>query len=324
VAYQDYDNATGGTWGIDLQRVGRGGLAGSDWGFAYPNQHATCPRLAGENGSCVIAFLRSDEAVVGAKPSGEGGMDVLTGRLDWNGASFWWNSSLWLHSSNPDPRAVLGGLAFDRATRSHYLLTYRSTNTENLYLRVLGHRGLNLGGDTVWNAPIGETTVGGAVTYDEDNAQFLVAYGANAPAIATARIDRYRHPTAAAPTTTGIGCGSGQLSWYGSQLIGDEGCGVRMDNVPAGALMTVFVALANTNTPLLGVPIVHSGCWLLVPNTGVDSLGSLPLAVGPVASWSFALPEWLDPMSLRFQGLHFDAGNTEVFTTQRLTVPLVK
>jgi hypothetical protein len=99
---------------------------------------------------------------------------------------------------------------------------------------------------------------------------------------------------------------------------------LRLSNLPAGAISTVLAGTATANVPLLGVPPVLNGCWLLVPNTGAGSLGFLSIAVGPTATWFLDLPEWLDPMTVHFQGIHFDAAGAAVLTTQRLSVPLVK
>ncbi len=51
---------------------------------------------------------------------------------------------------------------------------------------------------------------------------------------------------------------------------------------------------------------------------------SAPPTVGPSASWVLRLPTWLDTGTLYFQGVHFDATNSQIFTTQRLNVPIVK
>ncbi|HEX5051818.1 MAG TPA: hypothetical protein VFZ65_08610 [Planctomycetota bacterium] len=48
------------------------------------------------------------------------------------------------------------------------------------------------------------------------------------------------------------------------------------------------------------------------------------VALGPSASWALSLPGWLDPGTPYFQGVHFDATNSLICTTQRLNVPLVK
>lgn len=325
VAWQVISNGAGShpDWDLELCRVNRSAVVTAATNVDT-GQHDLAPRLAGVNDTQVLAWTRASTAVVGTRPIGANGEDLQTRRYDWDGTSFQWSNAGWYVSSNPDARVQLTGIDVDRTTRSHYLLTYRSTVTDNVYLASLGYRGHVVAPLTVWSAGIGENSVSGAVTYDEDAEQFVLGYGVNHAAVAYAHIDRYAHPTAAAITTTGIGCGTGQLSWIGSQLIGDEGVTVRLDNVAPGALMVVLLGTTTVNTALLGVPAVHNGCWLLVPNTGVGSLGFLPLGIGPAANWSLDLPEWLDPMTLRIQGFHFDGANTEVFTTQRLNVPIVK
>ena len=86
----------------------------------------------------------------------------------------------------------------------------------------------------------------------------------------------------------------------------------------------MIVGLAPFSQLITGVPAVHPGCWLNVPNTGPLHLATLPVRFGPSTLWQIDLPEFLDPMTLWFQGVHFDAAGTEVFTTDRLGVPIVK
>src|SRR5690606_16160989 len=149
-------------------------------------------------------------------------------------------------------------------------VTYRSSSSQRVHLTSLGYRGHPVANEMVIIPPAGETTISGAVAYDDDNDQFLIGYGRNLPAVAYAQIDRYRHPSSAPITRSGVGCGTGQLSWVGSQLIGDAGVGLRLDSVPAGSLMTVLIGVSTANLQVFGLSPVHSGCWLLVPTAGPD------------------------------------------------------
>ena len=94
--------------------------------------------------------------------------------------------------------------------------------------------------------------------------------------------------------------------------------------MPPGALATILVGTQPTNQLLTGQPPVQNGCWLLVPASGPGALATLPIGFGPSLSYDFDLPEWLGPLNLEFQGVHFDAATVEVLTTTRLSVPLIK
>ena len=69
-------------------------------------------------------------------------------------------------------------------------------------------------------------------------------------------------------------------------------------------------------------PAVTPGCRLLVDAFGPTYLATLPFQFGQQVTYTIALPEFLDPMTLYFQDWIFDGNTFE--GTQRLEVPLVK
>ena len=326
VAYQTINTPlwAGASWDIELRRVDRNGMVTAPYSVGAGSEHEMAPRLGGNNGTHVLTYVRSSVADVGAKPSGNVGHTLVGRRVDWNGASFSPPYGGTLLEVAPDARIVQTGIDLDRTTGSHYALTYRSTVTENVYLDVLGYRGYSLGETLVFDAVGNDASLGGAVAYDEDNERFLLGYSYNIPGLGLEQIVPYVHPGAPAPSTSGSGCGSGQLSWLGSQLIGDGSVSVRMTKAPAGAITTVLFATTTASLQLFGLPPVVDGCWLLVPTGGPDYLGFVDPQLGPNATWTFPLPESLSPFTLRLQGVHFNATNTQVLTTARLSVPLVR
>lgn len=326
VAYQSISTPVwaGSSWDVVVRRVDRNETVTAPYSIGSGVEHEMAPRLGGDNGSHVLVYVRSSVADAGAKPAGSVGHTVVSRRVDWNGASFSQPYPGMQLESAPDARLVLTGIDRDRTTGSHYALTYRSTVTENVYLEVLGYRGHALGETLVFDALGNDASLGGAVTYDEDNERFLLGYSYNIPGLGLEHVAPYIHPSAPAPVSSGIGCGTGQLSWLGSQWIGDGSVSVRMTNAPAGAIATVLFATSTASLQLFGLPPVVDGCWLLVPTAGPDYLGFVDPQFGPNATWTFPLPESLSSFTLRLQGVHFDATNTQVLTTARLSVPLVK
>jgi hypothetical protein len=244
-------------------------------------------------------------------------------RGSWNGGSYSLQGGF-INTTAPDARIDLTGLDVDRQT-GRFLLTYRSTVTEIVYYRLLGYNALTLHTGAAFDPPGSDASVSGAVAYDESAGQFVIAYGHDfAAGGAQVELVRYADTAAPAPALGGLACGTGELSWQGSQLIGGNDGVLAMDGVAPGALMTVIVATAPFSYLLNGLPPVVNGCWLLVPNVGPDFIGLLPVTLGPSATWPFPLPGQLDPMTAYFQGVHFDASNSVIYTTQRLAVPLVK
>lgn len=332
VAWQVIDSglvAGGGhpDWDVACRRVDRHGNVSTAQYSTQANDgfHQMAPRLAGYNSLHVVTWTTASVALLGNRPSTVIGATIQARRLEWNGAAFRTPYPTDLVQYNLDPRLELTGFDADRHTGSHYLLTFRSTVTDTVYARELGYRGHLLQSATVYNPAANEHTGFGAVAFDERSDAFVIAYSRAVPlGSSDVRLVRFAQPTAPLPATFGLACGSAQLHWQGSQILGSEHSAITVDGAPPGGLLAVAVALAPFSTPLLGIPGVHNGCWLLVPNTGPTFLGFLPLAIGPSASFELPLPEWLDPLTLHFQAFHFDAGNTELFTTSRLQVPLVK
>ncbi len=330
VAYQVIGNnpalSPHGDWNVMVRRVARNGTVGAPFPARF-NQfgiHDMAPRIAGFNDHIVVSSTRSTIAQAGVKPEGANGHEISAISGTWTAGSYQDSSGATLETS-PDARLLVTGFDIDRNTMDHYLLTLRSTVTDNVYYRVLGFHAAILRSGTVFQPAAGESSVSGAVTFDDDAGQFLIAYGRRfGGGSATTEVRRYAHPVAPAPTLSGLGCGSGQLQWQGTQLIGSEHSGLNMTNVPAGALMTAIIATAPFSALLVGIPPIVDGCWLLVPNVGPDHIGFFEPTVGPSASWVLRLPTWLDTGTLYFQGVHFDASNSQIFTTQRLNVPIVK
>lgn len=312
-------------WDIEMARISRNGVEAGHATFNVANTlHEMGPLVCGNGVDLWLAYTSANTSQAGGRPTTTTGRNLFVRRYTWNGSHFALAAPANVIESAPDVRIVLAGIDRDRTTSSHALVQYRSTTTQNVYWSLLGHEGDEVSSGTVWNSAAGESAVGGAVAYDHVADRFLLAHGRNLPAIAASHIDAWQHPGAPSPTTGGIGCSPATLSWIGTQWIGDSNCLLRLNNLPAGALSTVLVALGTANSPFLGVPPIQNGCWLLVPNTGPLSLGAMPLGFGPMAQWSWDLPSRLPPLTLHFQGVHFDAAMTTVQTTQRLSVPLVK
>ncbi|MCA8948558.1 MAG: hypothetical protein KDE27_03605 [Planctomycetes bacterium] len=330
VAYQICGNNpvlnTHTDWDVQMCRIDASGFVSPATTIGLQDDwHEMSPMVAGFNDTQYLAFTLTSEAVGGFKTANPAGMRIRTAVYQWSGSDFVPLYPYDDHVPNNDARSILTGFDFDSRTDSHAVMSFRSTVTQNLYARSLGYRGHALRQHTVY-APAGtDTTVSGGVAYDYANRQFYIAYGSDLGGGAgRVEIERFVHEPQIPPVTSGVGCSTAQIDWVGTTLIGDEGSAVRLTGLPSGALATVFVGLQPFSQLLTGTPFVEPGCWLLVPNTGPTSLGQLPIAFGPTASYAFDLPEWLDPMTLYFQGVHFNAAGNQVQTTQRLTVSIVK
>lgn len=332
VVYQAIDSglvpgSTYPAWVVLARRVDRNGNVTAPFTVAQaPAMHYMAPHISGFNGTAMVAYTTATAASVAAHPDEPNGHSIRAARLGWNGTTF-----SFPFAAHPfveyttDNRLLINGFDADRTTGEHYGISYRSTATENVYFASLGYSGAKLVEATVYQQSGTEYSGAGAVAYDEDAGNFVIAFERTTPGLTSqARLIRYAHPAAPAPSLAGLSCSTAQIGWQGSQLIGSENGRVVLTGLDPGAIGTVAIATAPFASPLLGVPGVANGCWLLVPNTGPDLLGFLPLGFGPQASWQFVLPEWLPSLTLHFQGFHFDGALSNVLTTQRLSVPFVK
>ncbi len=311
-------------WDVQLLRVSRSGAVGTPLTLGLANgQHEVGARLAGTDDGVLLACMRARPGDVGARPDDVNGHRIRTWPVRWNGTDFDLGPGD-AHYNESNPRLYLDGFDRDRFT-SLGLLSVRSTATQNIYLRLIGFNAMLVRTETLHTAAPNTSASAGAVASEPLSRGFVAGYGLTT-AVPGYRvwIDRYEHVATPTPGSGGLGCGTGTLSWAGEPLIGNADCRVRLFNVPPGALAAVLVAVAPFSQLLVGVPPVAPGCWLNVPNTGPTYLGTLPIGFGPNLSWPLALPEFLDPGDLFFQGVHFDAANATAYTTERLRVSLVK
>lgn len=305
-------------WDIEFRRVGRNASSGPVFSMFVGNGfHEMAPRLAGQDDDFFVACMRARPGDVGSRPAAENGHRVRTWPVHWHASGYAIGPGD-AHYNEADARLVLTGFDFDRRTGSHALFTLRSTVTNNVYLRLIGYTGAFLRAETVTTSQLG--TNAGAVAFHDGTDGFQLAY--NSTSHFAVFMNRYEHVAAGPLILGGVGCSPATLDWHGTQLIGDAGSEIRMIGGPAGALGTILVAFDFINQPI-GLPIVHPGCWLNVPSSGPSFLATMPIGFGDLA-YAIDLPEWLGPGTLFFQGVHFDAAATEVFTTQRLAVPFAK
>ena len=190
----------------------------------------------------------------------------------------------------------------------------------------VGFRGDELTSDTIETPVTGlGTSIGGSVTFEANGHEFLVGYGIDEPGVGSyARLRRKTYSPLIPVSATGLGCASTQIGWFGQRHIGNETCGVTFANAPLNSFTVVLIASGTEAVQLNGIDGVHDGCWLLVPIDGPGYFFMLDPILATGGQWSLPLPEDLPNMTLRFQGLTFDATLGEFFTTNRINVPVGK
>jgi hypothetical protein len=329
IAYQTYSSIVlNDDWDIAVRLINlTGGITAA---LAIDNaspDHKMAPLIEGGMTELLVAFTTSTLAQQPGKPAGINGHQLRVVRVDWSYVDPMGTEphGTVLLQSNNDPRLELAGLGWDRDTKSHWTLMFRSNATEVLYSRTVGYRGQELWAETVLNPSGSDVSVRGGVTFNGgSSAEYVLAYGVNGGANNYVTIDRYVYPAVTPWSVTGPACSTVSLFWGGPQLIGSQNIRLSVTGSPIGALHLLVMASAPASALLVGIPPVVSGCWLLVPNVGQDHLGIL-VGVGHAATWIFDLPETLSSATFYFQDFHTDTSGTfSLLSTGRLEVPLVR
>jgi hypothetical protein len=337
VVCQSYDNSVAGD---DWDLLGRlvsnaGAVSASPWSSSLGTTHKLGPVVDGRNGRFCVAFSTASPSI--GKNLDVVGTALCCERLDWAhgdaSPSVAGNYPAETLATNPFRILEATGIAHDGATRSHWAIAWRSSSTSpTLYATRVGYRGKPLqAADLV--AATGSMTPGyGAVLHNDQLDVTAIGFEmANSTAEVWSR--KFDLPVAVGNSLDLTNCSSAFLEWngvappnslfYREQRIGCEFSSVRSRNAPANSLHLMLVALAPANVPVSD-PILAANCSLLVPFTGPDYLGNMPLAVGNDVSWQLPLPETLPVLTLHFQDWVLDPTNNLLYGTRRLTVPLVK
>ncbi|MCR9247435.1 MAG: hypothetical protein NXI31_20585 [bacterium] len=328
---QAYNNTINGDdWDVYGKRVGSDGTVAlgsfySDF-HVQNDRHQLQPVVEGNDGRYAVLFAATPLALTPGKTASPLGHELWLERFKWNqGAAvpaIGGNRAPQLIATNANRRWQATGLGYDTRDDSHWVATYRSDVNQGLGWAYCTRVGFN-GAPTEPNVSVftsqSEYASVIACVYDNDHQDFLMAYGSSAP---TAPLfgRTLEYAAVASDSTSGQGCSNASISWIGNQQIGSEFNYLSIQNAtPVGHF--VVVALAPHDLPIVH-PDVTPGCRLLVDAFGPSYLATLPFQFGTQATYTVALPEWLDPMTLYFQDWLFDGNVLEA--SQRLAVPIVK
>ncbi|MCA8965108.1 MAG: hypothetical protein KDC48_09475, partial [Planctomycetes bacterium] len=317
-------------WDLIGKRVDNAGnVTLNSWysDLAYSGEHQLGPVVEGSAGRYAVAFTTTDIAATNYQTTLIAGKDLLVERFHWGhgNASPSGDRAPVVLRSNIDRRWEATGLAYDTNDDSHFVVGFRAVapGVPTAYYARVGYTGAATEGPTnsILYYTAGRSPSPVAVVYDNDHFTFEFAYGVddgnNMPV--------YGHTleyAAPAPwSRAGTGCSSATLSWTGNQQIGAEFNRVYVTGAAPAAGHFLLVSLATADLPVFD-PAVSPGCRLLVQAGGAGYLGMMSFQLGNAVSWTLALPEWLDPMTLHFQDWTFDGSSFQ--STERLSVPIVK
>ncbi|MCA8951480.1 MAG: hypothetical protein KDE27_18375 [Planctomycetes bacterium] len=304
-------------------------------GSADNDTHRLGPKVEGQRGRYLVAY--GDLRRLGVpKAAAQLGRSMVAERFDWpNGGAPVSQPPVVFHGPGMTQQMIIGDVAYDADTDSQW--TILDLDVIDSYIRVhrVGMTGNLLETGFVSFIPVGSTHNGlGGICYDDDGNHFPFAYGVPLDGAANAVFGRYLdYPAEAATMLGGPTCRPILPRWEGrdandnvipdnDQQIGNEFGHVVVEGTPAGTLHFLLLSTATANVGIFD-PSVGAGCRLLIDN-GAGFIGALPLAIGATADWNVPLPEFVPAFTLHTQDWFLDPTDGRIYSSYRLSVPLVK
>jgi len=329
VAYQTIStNVLGGDdWDVALKRVDpTGSVSPAMLIDNTSSSHKMAPMVEGRHTRYMVAFTSSTQAQLPGAPTDNVGHQVRAVRVDWPAGAAAGTEPFGTEvvASYGSARARLAGLAHDRNSLSHWALMHHSDFSQNLYFTTHGYQGEVVQSEVVISPSGSDTSGPGGLSFNEFADEFVIGYAVNG-ATNYVTMDRFAYPFVPPAFTSGIACSPAQLSWVGSQVIGNGYGYIRVTGAAQDSLHVMVMATAPASQILSGIPVIQNGCWLLVPNTGADHVGLFGLEIGANPVYPLPLPEFLSTDTYYFQDFHtIGNGNLTLISTPRLTLPIVK
>lgn len=332
VVYQRYP-ASGPTWSV------QGKLVSDDTNIIEPGytigdtqNHRVYPKVAGRRGRYLVTFPLMPFSRVNFKTPSIAGHSLMTQRVDWNtGGTPSVAPEVVVEGPFSNRRMLLGGVAYDSATQSHWALTSGSYRAVGGTGRTIGYRvgfnGAKLESMTLESAPTtSHQGYPGGIIFNDDAGEFVASWTMRSSTLGSATCARITYPSAQTPGVSGSSCSGATIAWSGSQQIGSEFSRVSLSAAAPNqfAWLVAGTSAINTNLAPQGMP----GCALLVPNTGAAHVGIWAAISNNsgAASIALPLPEYLSTLGVYFQWFYVQPGanSLDLVSTQRLRVDIVK
>lgn len=321
-------------WDYRGKLVSNAGIvAAGNVNSASLDEHEVGPLVDGRDGRYLVTYASVPSSVVA--PTDVRGVAIHAQRFYWpHGSSSQVGLSIQPQTLQQNPLRILetGGIAYHGSTKSHWTLAWRSSSTSPaLYAVRVGYSGSPLQAPELVATTTATTPGWPTVANDDDDDVTTIAFQRHQGTTGEVSARTWINPPVSGPTLSPGNCSTAFLQWltpagqsiFPAQWIGSELSQLRVTSAPANALHVMLVGTGTTNQPIVN-PNLIANCSLLVPLSGADHLGFLPIAVGSSAAWTIPLPEWLPAMTLHFQDWILDPADGLFRVSRRLSVPLAK
>ncbi|MBK8979282.1 MAG: hypothetical protein IPM29_25575 [Planctomycetes bacterium] len=314
VAWQTFAQLAG-RWTVSVTQVRPdGSVAGTTFSPTLPSGsalHAMQPRVEGSFGRYLLAYTVADAVQYPGQISNPAGRSVRVQRFDWPTVGSVAPTAAWppvTLASSTQRDLLLGGLAHDARTQSHWALAWHRYGHGQQVAR-LGYRGRILDFADLPEPATGSSVhTAAAVAHDRALERFPVHYAVRNTAtngqVSWLRYGgRVEHPALQPPTITGPACGPIAAS-QNRFRIGTEAPALVMIAGVAGRPALCVLSLTTANIPLSTFGI-NGGCALQVDPLAPNFILATPHVTDSRgdARLSFPLPEQTPPFDLYAQWL---------------------
>lgn len=321
-------------WDLQGRLVSNAGtVSNSVFGSVSPDQHELGPLVDGRDGRYLVTYAVVPSTV--AAPTDVRGVAIQAERLYWpHGRTSPVGSGFQVQTLQQHTLRILetGGIAYHGSTKSHWTLAWRSSSTAPaVYAVRVGYTGSPLQAPELVASTTATIPGWPTVANDDDDDVTTIAFQRHQGTTGEVSARTWINPPVSGPQLSPGNCSTALLQWltpagqsiFPAQWVGSELSQVRVTSAPANALHVMLVGTGTTNQPIVN-PSLIANCTLLVPLSGAEHLGFLPIAVGSSAEWTVPLPEWLPAMTLHFQDWIMDPADGLFRVTRLMSVPLLK
>ncbi|MBI5850934.1 MAG: hypothetical protein HZB39_07885 [Planctomycetes bacterium] len=337
VAYQRFNNNfSPAVWTVEGRLVDDAtNVAANTWSATRNGSasHRVAPQVAGSIGRYLVAFNDIAYSFAPVKTGITSGTSLKTERVDWSSSGAPTNhDETTLFGAYAEPRMLLGGIAYDYVSRSHWCVV--SASSRNLggagrsIVNRVGFNGATTETATLESPAASQQCEVGACCFDDDLLEFACTWSINTSMAGRVGLRRLYYQAPGALRHFGNSCTSASIGWSGAQQIGGAFDACTLRSAPANTLAILVLGYAAQNPPLDLTFIGMPSCWLNVPSAGAGNLGTIGTSSdsGGGAGVTLPLPENLSPFELSLQWIVATPGANALglVTTQGLAVPLVR
>ncbi len=258
VAFQQFNNSRAGDdWDICVAKINPDGTASQQRfaGDTLPNHHSLAPHVDGRHGKYMLAYVRRTNI---NRYHGYNGPEVFAQAFDWSSTSSSPSLSPF-QLVGSSAHLLMGGVAFDNVTRSHWSIIYQESQPDEIYVARVGFNGKVAESVAVSNGTGNNTWP--AIAFDDDHHRYSMVWCADG----LLKGREFTYPTVPGPVRYGVACTPAEIGARGmghayKAHSGSDNFGVRLTNGDPHSVVVLLLGLRKAGISL--DPVGMPGCAL--------------------------------------------------------------